>query len=352
MIIPPKEIDRSSKFKSAGITVAVVSLLFLLLQYLYILDLDQAKIYVTELSLVNLSQFQKPIIEPEITTEPEKESLESEPETQQSSSDSSPSLQRKDVSSLLNQGVQVDLSANRNLSSSKANTSQSQSLNVENIQSEARSSQTLRGGNLTSAPSGRRSIGGGASGSTGLGMSGGPDLGSGRRSLGGSGGGGLLGGPQGREGLGSGKEVTLKKLTDFGSGYSDVKPIIHRLIAWMKKNPASLPIPVRRTMTDGRWDPVFLTSRVPFTIQNRQFDLMLMVKEEQLEVHIFLVEKNGATYLIDRGLQGESSFLRRGNVVVAQGDIAEVDSRMQQASVNHTQEFYQVFLSWWESVDN
>lgn len=106
-------------------------------------------------------------------------------------------------------------------------------------------------------------------------------------------------------------------------------------------------------MGDGRWDPNYLTSRVPFhTADGREFDLLLMVKEANVELHIFLVESmNDATYLIDSGFQKESSSLRVGNVSYQENDIAEVDSQMREARSDDTREFYQVFLSWWETVE-
>jgi len=351
MILPLKEKDVSARYKSLIVTATICLMMFVLLYTLRMVDADKAIIYMSELTMINLSQFQPQPVEPELTVEPEQESLETEPEVEQSSADAASAPKRVDLSSMLNEAVQVDLSINRAPTASNAAASETRSLNVESSTLQSTASQTLTGGNLTSAPSGRRSLGTAGGGGSSLGMSSGPDIGGGRRAISGGGGSGLLGGPQGRDGIGKGKEVAMKNLSDFGSGYSDVKPMLHRLIEWMKKNPGPLPIPVRRTMSDGRWDPSFLTSRVPFLIADRQFDLMLMVKEEQLEVHIFLVENTGATYLIDRGLQGESSFLRRGSVAVHQDDIAEVDSRMQNANVQHTQEFYQIFLSWWESVD-
>jgi hypothetical protein len=352
MIIPIKEKDEGSRYKSLATTAALCLLLFLALYTLRIVDIDKAMIYMSELTMINLSQFQPQPIEPELKVEPEREVLQAEPETQQSSAEAANAPKRVDLSSMINEATRVDLSMNRAPSTSSAAPSDARSLSVESSNMQSSAAQTLTGGNLTNAPSGRRALGTSGGGGSALGMSSGPDMSGGRRAISDGGGSGLLGGPQGREGVGKGKEVAMKSMSDFGSGYTDMKPILNRLIEWMKKNPGPLPIPVRRTMSDGRWDPNFLTSRVPFTINGRQFDLMLMVKEEQLEVHIFLVENTGATYLIDRGLQGQSSFLRRGSVAVHQGELAEVDSRMLNANVQHTQEFYQIFMSWWESVDS
>ena len=79
---------------------------------------------------------------------------------------------------------------------------------------------------------------------------------------------------------------------------------------------------------------------------------MIMVKEAIPELHIFLVEADQATYLIDRGFQKQSSYLRRGRVIYKEESIQEVDSQMREASSSQTSEFYQVFLSWWDSIDS
>ncbi|MDZ7765858.1 MAG: hypothetical protein U5K00_15830 [Melioribacteraceae bacterium] len=105
-------------------------------------------------------------------------------------------------------------------------------------------------------------------------------------------------------------------------------------------------------MTDRRWDPNYLTSRVPFTIEGREFDLLLMCKEADMEVHIFLVEsEEEATYLIDSGFQREATSLRRGSVGYQNENISEVDSQMQSVGSQKRQEFYQIFLSWWNTVE-
>jgi len=354
MIIPKKESDSTSILKSALISTVAVVILLVLTKYLYVLDLDRAKVYVTKLSLVNLSQFQKPNINPDQIINEEIEPEEIEPEDLETKTSDVATTQRRDVSSLLNEGIQVDLTSKRNFGSDKSTAPESQRIGNENTTSLSNSSsKSLSGSSLSTPSTGRRTIGGSSSSSE-LRMSGGPEISTGRRALSQTretGGSSLLDTPKTRESSVDGKEVVLKPLSEFNSDYSDVSSKVNRLISWMKKNPSSLPIAVRRTMSEGRWNPSFLTSRSPFTIQNRQFDLMIMVKEQQKEVHIFLIEKNGATYLIDKGLQGESSFLRRGSVIVKDGEITEVDSRMQQAGLNQTQEFYQIFLSWLESID-
>jgi len=56
--------------------------------------------------------------------------------------------------------------------------------------------------------------------------------------------------------------------------------------------------------------------------------------------------------MIDRGFQEESRSLREGTVRRLDGRIVAVDSRTASASSERAQDFYNVFLSWWESVND
>jgi len=355
MIIPQKKEDPKKRYFSAGTTVIIIFLLYIGLVLASVTDPDSTRIYMTELTQLNITSFQPNVPEPEIQEQPEEpmQQEESPAETQEPEV-STP--QRVELSEILPQGVQVDLSISRSPAqpseTQTATQTESRSLRMESAEMERSGLQTLSGNNLSAPTANRRSLGGNGGMEGGLDLAEGGGLSGRRTSLNDAGGtGSLLSGPQVRDGSAQGQEVGLRDLSEFGDGYSDMDPIIHDLIRWMKQNPADLPIAVRRTMTDGRWDDSLLSSRVPFYIDDRQFDLLLMANEEDMEVHIFLVENLLATYLIDRGFRGESSFLRRGNVGYQNEDIADVDSQMRPAGTEQTQEFYQIFLSWWNSVE-
>jgi hypothetical protein len=79
--------------------------------------------------------------------------------------------------------------------------------------------------------------------------------------------------------------------------------------------------------------------------------MFLMCKEKLFEVRICLLEGNESTYLIDRGLKEKSSFLRIGSASRADsGEIRAFGTVRQAASNQRAEQFYQIFLSWWESV--
>lgn len=117
--------------------------------------------------------------------------------------------------------------------------------------------------------------------------------------------------------------------------------------AWMRANPAPLPVGVRVHMN---YEQAFLTSSVPFVSDGVRWELYLMFNEALREIHIVLVEGDRSVYLIDRGFQEQSRSLREGTVRRTGGQIVAVDSRSGAASGDRAREFYNVFLSWWETA--
>ena len=360
MIIPKKKEDPKKKWTVAFFTASVCLVFYLILIISRVSDPDATRIQITELTQLDLTSFQPKIVEPEVEKVPEElpsqedTHVEEVVETEVPAKVSAP--QRIDLHEVLPQGVQVDLSVARaprdNVAEPDPVQSNPRALRMEESEMDRISGlQTLSGNNLSAPNANRLSGSSGLEGS--IGLADGSGLSSGRRgALQGGGEGSLLGGPETRSTGGMGVEVGLRDLSDFGDEYSDMDPIIHDLIAWMRENPADLPVPVERRMEGGRWDSNNLTSRVLFYIGDQQYDLLLMAKEEDLELHIFLVENRlDVTYLIDRGFRGESNTLRVGNVGYQDEDIAHVDSQMRPAGTQQTKEFYQIFLSWWENYD-
>ena len=166
------------------------------------------------------------------------------------------------------------------------------------------------------------------------------------------GGGGIgLGGPEGKEiGYGDGTvvQVGLKTLDEIGSGFDDFSPLFRPLLDWMKKHPGEFPEIVKRFMEYSVGD---LTSVVNFVINDRRFLMFLLCKEQIYEIRISLIEENSLTYLIDRGFKEQSNYLRFGSVErQANGTILSFGTTRQAAADKRTTEFYQIFLSWWDTV--
>ena len=120
-----------------------------------------------------------------------------------------------------------------------------------------------------------------------------------------------------------------------------------RLATWMRGNPAPLPVGVR---VHTNFEPTFLTASVPFISDGQRWELYLMFNETLRELHIVLVEGDRSVYMIDRGFQEQSRSLREGTVRRSGGQIVAVDSRASSASGDRATEFYNVFLSWWETA--
>jgi len=355
MIVPEKEKDNSRRYASAGITIAVCLVGYLLLAFSSMPEVRSNREVFREISELNITQLM-PKIEPAIEQVAEPEAA-SQTETQVEAPVPVSTPQRVDLSDILPEGLKVDLTVTRtpretiNQQAAEARV-ETRSLRLEDSDmGRVGGLQSLTDRSLSSPTATRLSLGDNGLGESGLGMTGGNRIGDRTGGLtSGQEGAGLLGGARGRQGDRTGPEVGLKSLEDFGDDYSDFEPIYRALVEWMKKNPSDLPVPVTRLMAQGRWNPDFLTSRVPFIIGDKQFDLLLMCKEELYEVHIILVEHQEATYLIDRNFQKQSNFLRVGDVGYQENEIADIGSQMRAAGENHTQEFYQIFLSWWDSV--
>jgi hypothetical protein len=157
----------------------------------------------------------------------------------------------------------------------------------------------------------------------------------------------VVGGQQARQtaSLQQGPAVERISLDALGDDYSNLE--VRALIDWMKAHPADLPIGIRQLVTHR---PSFLSSVASFTVEGRAYELYLMCKESLYEVHIVLVDREQATYLVDRSFQKLSTYLREGVVRRDGRDIVAVNSRRDAASNERSREFYGLFLSWWEQA--
>lgn len=157
-----------------------------------------------------------------------------------------------------------------------------------------------------------------------------------------------LQGPQAFGRSGGTIRIGLKKLEEFGEGYDDFSAIYKPLIEWMKRHPAELPDVVKRFMS---YHPGDLTSWVPFSVENRDFEMFLLCVEVTYEVHIALVEQLEVTYLIDQGFRKKSNLLRVGTIErLANDEILKFGTNLRPPGDKRAAQFYQIFLSWWEEA--
>ena len=121
----------------------------------------------------------------------------------------------------------------------------------------------------------------------------------------------------------------------------------------MKKNPAPHPPAIVSLTRQNRRDQDALRSVVSFRVGDRVFTLYLKVIESLYEIHIVLIEGRQLSYLIDSGFKKRSHFLRLGTATYADSAMTKLvacDTSLEKPSDRRTKEFYQVFLSWWDSV--
>jgi len=157
-----------------------------------------------------------------------------------------------------------------------------------------------------------------------------------------------LGAPQAKTAGTNSVQVKMVDMASMEGNFEDLSPIYRALVEWMKRHPRNLPRVVKRFMEHSPGD---LTTSVHFQINGRDFEMYILCKVSLYEIRVCLLEGKQSTYLIDRGLKEKSSYLRVGTVnLTPTGKILSFGTTRRQASDHRTQEFYQVFLSWWEIV--
>jgi len=144
--------------------------------------------------------------------------------------------------------------------------------------------------------------------------------------------------------------VPIKKASELGDDYANLSPIYKELIEWMKKNPAKLTSVIRRFMGYRNGD---LTSKTRVTLSDRFFEIFLVCHEKQYEIRICIVESQRATLLIDKGFRRQSNYFRIGNVSRDKSHrIFSFGTSQESPSDARTDEFYRIFLTWWEQVNS
>ena len=144
---------------------------------------------------------------------------------------------------------------------------------------------------------------------------------------------------------GGGVKVTLKS---YGEGDYRRREIVVPLIEWMKKHPMQHPYTIREFLEYESGD---LTSIVDFTIRNRSFEMYLRCTEDTRELAICIVEGTDVTKLVDQGISERSHNLEIGHITRGDetGEIVGAFSTRTSPTRKETDEFMNIFLSWWNS---
>lgn len=143
------------------------------------------------------------------------------------------------------------------------------------------------------------------------------------------------------------RKIKIMPIQELPKMQTEIPRILRKLSEWMKRNPTPLPDAAKKFMEYKSND---LTSRVEFEIDGRVFEIFLLCIENIYEIKICLIEGKQTTLLKDQGFTQTSHFLRTGTVHRTQNEILAFGTEQKPASKRETQEFYQIFLSWWKST--
>lgn len=162
-------------------------------------------------------------------------------------------------------------------------------------------------------------------------------------------GGEVVGGGEGRasaEESGAAIEVGLQDIEEFGEDHQDIE--MEKLLEWLRQNPRELPPGVKQHVN---YQSGNLASTVSFEAKGGSiYDLFIMVKEEIMEVHVVIVSGEDTRYLVDRSFTEEGRFFRVGSAQ-RDGENTITSIRSERRPLGEqSEEFYEVFLSWWEKA--
>jgi len=143
------------------------------------------------------------------------------------------------------------------------------------------------------------------------------------------------------------RKIKIMPIQELPKLQTQIPQILRKLSEWMKRNPTPLPDAAKKFMEYNSND---LTSRVEFEIDGRVFEIYLLCIENIYEIKICLIEGRQTTLLKDQGFTQKSHFLRTGTVHRTKNEILAFGTEQKPASKRETQEFYQIFLSWWKST--
>lgn len=120
---------------------------------------------------------------------------------------------------------------------------------------------------------------------------------------------------------------------------------IDEIVEWMRLSPAELPPGIRRHV---EYQPGNLTSSAQLEHDGELWEVFLMVRVSLRELHIVVVRGDDTWYLIDRSFERQGRSFRTGYARRDGVTITGVVSEEQPAASRQAEEFYTVFLGWWD----
>ena len=127
---------------------------------------------------------------------------------------------------------------------------------------------------------------------------------------------------------------------------SQTPPVaIDEILEWMRISPAELPPGIKRHVEH---QPGNLTSTARLEHDGEIWEVYLMVRVSLRELHIVVVRGDETWYLIDRSFERQGRSFRTGYARRDGATITGVVSEEQPAASRQAEEFYKVFLAWWD----
>ena len=122
-----------------------------------------------------------------------------------------------------------------------------------------------------------------------------------------------------------------------------------RISEWVRRNPRLLPDVVLRHMDymDGDF-----TTYASVSVDGRLVDLYLLVRGAYDQMQVVLVDGDRSFLFFDRGLTKQTSRFRVGSVSRSPEGIARIVSQEREITSTEAQDFYRIFIEWWEATES
>ena len=116
---------------------------------------------------------------------------------------------------------------------------------------------------------------------------------------------------------------------------------------WVRLNPKTLPDVVMRHMDYMEGD---FTTYVSVSIEGREVGIYLLVRGGYEQLQVVLVDGERSFLFFDRGITRQASRFRVGSVSHSPEGISRIVSQEREITSAEAQDFYRIFLEWWEST--
>ena len=117
---------------------------------------------------------------------------------------------------------------------------------------------------------------------------------------------------------------------------------------WVRRNPKTLPDVIMRHMDHMVGD---FTTYVSVFVEGREVEIFLLVRGGYEQLQVVLVDGDRSFLFFDRGMTRQASRFRVGSVSHSPEGISRIVSQEREITSTEAQDFYRIFLEWWESTE-